>query len=189
MGKGIDQLNLHSDQPGYLKTPQMGNADPRHKSRKTNTRSSLNQSINWKIKSSLYTTHSQSAGGNHRFYDHRGPVSPSQLGGRQLNQVVTTPMIALDFSRHDSSVGQSQRGTQSGTAELTASNQLSPGSKFTAAGFLELKSVQGQSSNQREMLTQKLTLAGGSQISRHEDTKLRVLPPIADSGSLMGSKQ
>ncbi|KZV38253.1 hypothetical protein F511_13577 [Dorcoceras hygrometricum] len=36
---------------------------------------------------------------------------------------------------------------------------------------------------------QKLTLAGDSQISRHEDTTLRVLPPIADSGSLMGSKR
>ncbi|KZV34579.1 hypothetical protein F511_16437 [Dorcoceras hygrometricum] len=27
-----------------------------------------------------------------------GPVSPSQLGGRHSNPVVTTPMIALDFS-------------------------------------------------------------------------------------------
>ncbi|KZV17682.1 hypothetical protein F511_18140 [Dorcoceras hygrometricum] len=28
----------------------------------------------------------------------RGPVSPSQLGGRHSNPAVTTPMIALDFS-------------------------------------------------------------------------------------------
>ncbi|KZV57170.1 putative RNA-dependent RNA polymerase 3-like [Dorcoceras hygrometricum] len=131
LGKGIDQLNLHSVQPGYLKILQMGNTDPRHKSRKTNT-------------------------------------SPSQLGGRHSNPVVTTPMIALDFSgtthqsashnvtpnqfhvRHNNKshninhsmfkpkvakaaqfVPQFHKfyltDSQKGTAELTASNLLSPG--------------------------------------------------------------
>ncbi|KZV26290.1 hypothetical protein F511_40553 [Dorcoceras hygrometricum] len=32
---GIDQLNLRSVQLGYLMILQMGNTDPRHKSRKT----------------------------------------------------------------------------------------------------------------------------------------------------------
>ncbi|KZV57466.1 DNAJ heat shock N-terminal domain-containing protein [Dorcoceras hygrometricum] len=57
MGTGIDQLNLHSVQLGYLKILQVGNADPNSE-----------------------------------------PVSPSQLGGRHSNSVVTTPMIAFDFS-------------------------------------------------------------------------------------------
>ncbi|KZV13939.1 BRCT domain-containing protein [Dorcoceras hygrometricum] len=35
MGKGIDRLYHCSVQPGYLKILQMGNTDPRHKSRKT----------------------------------------------------------------------------------------------------------------------------------------------------------
>ncbi|KZV35689.1 hypothetical protein F511_44461 [Dorcoceras hygrometricum] len=34
-GTGIDQLNLRSVQLGYLMILQMGNTDPRHKSRKT----------------------------------------------------------------------------------------------------------------------------------------------------------
>ncbi|KZV36300.1 hypothetical protein F511_22415 [Dorcoceras hygrometricum] len=38
---GIDQLNFHSVQLGYLKLLQMGNTDPNNKSRKRNTRSSL----------------------------------------------------------------------------------------------------------------------------------------------------
>ncbi|KZV54148.1 hypothetical protein F511_09983 [Dorcoceras hygrometricum] len=64
MGTGVDQLYHSSVHPGYLKILQMGGTDPRHKSRKT--KYELDQSINWQIKSSLYTTHGQSAGGNHR---------------------------------------------------------------------------------------------------------------------------
>ncbi|KZV52768.1 transcription regulator [Dorcoceras hygrometricum] len=47
---------------------QMGNADPRHKDRKQGlSRNRIARPVyNWKITSSLYTTHSQSAGGNHR---------------------------------------------------------------------------------------------------------------------------
>ncbi|KZV36596.1 hypothetical protein F511_42463 [Dorcoceras hygrometricum] len=77
MGNGIDQMNLQSVQPGYLKILQMGNADPRPKSRKTNT-------------------------------------SPSQLGGRHSNPIVTTPMIALDFSGT----------TQQSASHNVASNQV-----------------------------------------------------------------
>ncbi|KZV18596.1 hypothetical protein F511_41375 [Dorcoceras hygrometricum] len=65
MEMGIDQLNLHSVQLGYLKILQMGNADP------NNTKAGKQI---------------------------RGSVNPSQLGGRHSNPVVTTPMIALDFS-------------------------------------------------------------------------------------------
>ncbi|KZV27657.1 hypothetical protein F511_43140 [Dorcoceras hygrometricum] len=62
---GIDQLELHSVQLGYLKILKMGNTDP------NNTKAGKQI---------------------------REPVSPSQLGGRHSNLVVTTPMIALDFS-------------------------------------------------------------------------------------------
>ncbi|KZV44952.1 hypothetical protein F511_28840 [Dorcoceras hygrometricum] len=62
---GIDQLNLHSVQLGYLKILQMGNADP------NNTKAGKQI---------------------------RGSVNPSQLGGRHSDPIVTTPMIALDFS-------------------------------------------------------------------------------------------
>ncbi|KZV18962.1 hypothetical protein F511_28068 [Dorcoceras hygrometricum] len=95
---GIDQLYHYSVQPGYLKILQMGNTDPRHKSRKTNTRiiGQLCQCINRQVISSrLYTTAYQP--GNHRSVI-IGPVSPSQLGGRHSYPVVTAPMIALDFS-------------------------------------------------------------------------------------------
>ncbi|KZV55561.1 translation initiation factor IF-2, chloroplastic [Dorcoceras hygrometricum] len=64
MKTGVDQLYHCSVQPGYLRILQMGDTDPKHKSRKTEYE--LDQSINWQIKSSLNTTHSQSAGGNHR---------------------------------------------------------------------------------------------------------------------------
>ncbi|KZV36600.1 hypothetical protein F511_29133 [Dorcoceras hygrometricum] len=78
MGKGIDQPNLHSVQPGYLMILQMGNADPRHKSRKTE----------YEVKPQ-YQKLSKQLTCN---------MPPSQLGGRHSNPVVTTPMIALDFS-------------------------------------------------------------------------------------------
>ncbi|KZV28701.1 F-box/FBD/LRR-repeat protein-like [Dorcoceras hygrometricum] len=60
----------------------------------------------------------QSAGGNHRSVI-IGPVSPSQLGGRHSNPVVTTPMIALDFS---------------GTTQQSASHNVAPNqiTKITA---------------------------------------------------------
>ncbi|KZV55682.1 hypothetical protein F511_29574 [Dorcoceras hygrometricum] len=152
MEKGVDQLNIHSVQPGYLKILQYGYTDPRHKT---------NQPVEiigpWSS----------------------GRVSPSQLGGRHSNPVVTTPMIALDFAgtthqlaSHNvapnqqanrfhsreirprsrfkplraaqsylNSTNSTSLLSQKGTAELTANNQLSPGSKITAASFLELKSV------------------------------------------------
>ncbi|KZV14049.1 hypothetical protein F511_44534 [Dorcoceras hygrometricum] len=44
-GKGIDQLNLHSVQLGYLMILQMGNTDPRHKSRKTKYEGYIDPSI------------------------------------------------------------------------------------------------------------------------------------------------
>ncbi|KZV38731.1 hypothetical protein F511_19529 [Dorcoceras hygrometricum] len=57
----------------------------------------LDQCINWQINSvSLYTsTVYQPRKSSVRDLQ---PVSPSQLGGRHSNLVVTTPMIALDFS-------------------------------------------------------------------------------------------
>ncbi|KZV18222.1 recQ-mediated genome instability protein 1 [Dorcoceras hygrometricum] len=85
-------------------------------------------------------------------------VNPSQLGGRHSNPVVTTPMIALDFSgtttqsaSHNVALNQvvNQSANQSldGTTELTAN----------ATSFLLV-----QNSRQKLQGTeiQKLTLAG-----------------------------
>ncbi|KZV21926.1 sterol 22-desaturase [Dorcoceras hygrometricum] len=67
-------------------------------------------------------------------------VNPSQLGGRHSNPVVTTPMIALDFSgtttqsaSHNvalnqvvnQSVNQAEDISQKGTANTRPSNQIS----------------------------------------------------------------
>ncbi|KZV43933.1 ferric reduction oxidase 2-like [Dorcoceras hygrometricum] len=73
--------------------------------------------------------------------------SPSQLGGRHSNPVVTTPMIALDFSgtthqsaSHNVAPNQITQSTAELTADATSFHLVQ---KFTTAGFLELKSVQG----------------------------------------------
>ncbi|KZV31176.1 hypothetical protein F511_05649 [Dorcoceras hygrometricum] len=72
---------------------------------------------------------------------------PSQLGGRHSNPVVTTPMIALDFSgtthqsaSHNVAPNQITQSTAELTADATSFHLVH---KFTAASFLELKSVQG----------------------------------------------
>ncbi|KZV50550.1 hypothetical protein F511_14209 [Dorcoceras hygrometricum] len=75
---GIDQVALHSVQLGYLKILQMGNTDPNNIKAGKEIRGQA--SVRRAIKTA-----------NH-------PVSPSQLGGRHSNPIVTTPMIALDFS-------------------------------------------------------------------------------------------
>ncbi|KZV53083.1 hypothetical protein F511_15830 [Dorcoceras hygrometricum] len=51
------------------------------------------------------------------FFYRSEPVSPSQLGGRHSNPVVTTPMIALDFSGT----------THQSASHNVAFNQISPG--------------------------------------------------------------
>ncbi|KZV56111.1 hypothetical protein F511_16711 [Dorcoceras hygrometricum] len=57
---------------------------------------------------------------------HKGwPVSPSQLGGRHSNPAVTTPMIVVGLFRHDTSVGQSQRGSQSGHQSINLAQYIS----------------------------------------------------------------
>ncbi|KZT76887.1 putative protein S-acyltransferase 19-like [Dorcoceras hygrometricum] len=93
---GIDQLALHSVHLGYLKILQMGNIDPNNTKAGKEIR---DQCINWQIISvSLYTrTVYQPEKSSVRDLQ-SPPVSPSQLGGRHSNPVVTTPMIALDFS-------------------------------------------------------------------------------------------
>ncbi|KZV42375.1 hypothetical protein F511_40604 [Dorcoceras hygrometricum] len=102
MEMGIDQLNLRSVQLGYLKILQMGNADPNNTKagRQTLGQASLDQQVDWQsYRSSLYTTHSKSAGGNHRsviFRTHQ-PIT-ARWSSDTTSQSVTTPMIALDFS-------------------------------------------------------------------------------------------
>ncbi|KZV46042.1 hypothetical protein F511_21681 [Dorcoceras hygrometricum] len=56
MGKGIDQPNLHSVQPGYLMILQMGNADPRHKSRKTEYENQQQPPVDTFSKENIKTT-------------------------------------------------------------------------------------------------------------------------------------
>ncbi|KZV51337.1 hypothetical protein F511_12032 [Dorcoceras hygrometricum] len=121
---GIDQLNFHSVQLGYLKLLQMGNTDPNNKSRKR--KYELDQSINWQLKSSLYTTHSQSAGGNHRSVI-IGARQPITARWRHSNPVVTTPTIALDFSGT----------TQESASHNVAPNQISSWLKSRTRDFLE----------------------------------------------------
>ncbi|KZV26313.1 hypothetical protein F511_21267 [Dorcoceras hygrometricum] len=79
METGIDQLNLHFVQLGYLKILQMGNADPNNTKLENNT--------------------SKSASGNHQsviFRVHQ-PIT-ARWYSDTTNQSVTTPMIALDYS-------------------------------------------------------------------------------------------
>ncbi|KZV52765.1 hypothetical protein F511_42475 [Dorcoceras hygrometricum] len=105
MEAGIDRLNLHSVQLGYLKILQMGNADPNNTKQENNTRANKDriarpayQLANQNL-SSLYTTHSKSAGGNHRsvIFRVRQPIT-ARWSSDTTNQSVTTSMIALDFS-------------------------------------------------------------------------------------------
>ncbi|KZV45427.1 peroxisome biogenesis protein 1 [Dorcoceras hygrometricum] len=112
MEMGIDQLNLHSVQLGYLKILQMGNADP------NNTKAGKQI---------------------------RGSVNPSQLGGRHSNPIVTTPMIALDFS---------------GTTTQSASHNVALISGHQSICQAQYVLATRQSSIQREMLTPKLKPAG-----------------------------
>ncbi|KZV45077.1 hypothetical protein F511_25017 [Dorcoceras hygrometricum] len=130
MGKGIDQRNLHSVQPGYLKILQMGLS-------KNRIARPVHQLAN-QIKP-LY--HAQPISRwKSSVRDHRGPSA--HHSSVVDTPVVTTPMIALDISgtTHQSA---SHNITQS-TAELTAdATSFHKVQKFTAAGFLELKSVQG----------------------------------------------
>ncbi|KZV36874.1 hypothetical protein F511_18047 [Dorcoceras hygrometricum] len=147
----------------------MGNTDPNNKSRKRNTRSSLNQSINWQLISSLYTTHSQSAGGNHRsvIIGARQPITARR-------QTLVSDSHRSDDSvglfGNDSRVGQSQRGTQSGyqiksvnqaqdgTVDLTACEQISPNLKITRPKTSSNKSVQGTNHKKNKaQTTRKLT--------------------------------
>ncbi|KZV31282.1 hypothetical protein F511_41657 [Dorcoceras hygrometricum] len=102
MGMGIDQLNLHSVQLGYLKILKVGNADP------TNTKAgkqirgqaSLDQRINWQIKSLKPLYHAQQVSRwKSSVRDIQGPSTHhSSVVFRHNNQSITTPMIALDFS-------------------------------------------------------------------------------------------
>ncbi|KZV36963.1 hypothetical protein F511_20263 [Dorcoceras hygrometricum] len=119
---------------------------------------------------------------------------PSQLGGRHSNPVVTTPMIPLDFSgtTHQSAshnvapnqvINQSVKGsTYNSKHGITHDrrNQLSPASKFTAAGFLELKSAQGEthgtdfskSFEQQQLHASTPALIQGSKWVKSERAKL-----------------
>ncbi|KZV29877.1 putative acyl-activating enzyme 1, peroxisomal [Dorcoceras hygrometricum] len=101
---GIDQLNFHSVQLDYLVLLQMGNADPNNKSKERST--------------------SQSAGGNHRsvIIGARQPITArrrhSYSGSHRSDD-------SVGLFGHDSTVGQSQRGTQSGmlTQKLTLAEE------------------------------------------------------------------
>ncbi|KZV49534.1 hypothetical protein F511_28337 [Dorcoceras hygrometricum] len=107
MGTGVDQLYHCSVQPGYLKILQMGDTYPRHKSRKTE----------YEVKPQ-YEELSKQLNMQHAInqcYECMKAIkesdSPSQLGGRHSNPIVTTPMIALDFS---------------GTTQRSASHNMAP---------------------------------------------------------------
>ncbi|KZV30948.1 hypothetical protein F511_20494 [Dorcoceras hygrometricum] len=114
METGIDQMNLHSVQLGYLKILQVGNTDPNNnKSRKTNT--------------------SKSAGGNHRsvVFRVRQPIT-ARWSSDTTNQSVTTPMIALDFSgTTNQSLKSTSTDSHKGMVQTTEASQLPPATKFT----------------------------------------------------------
>ncbi|KZV31489.1 inositol-1,4,5-triphosphate-5-phosphatase [Dorcoceras hygrometricum] len=82
----------------------------------------LDQSINWKLKSRLYTTHIQSAGGNHRSVI-IGARQPITARWRHSKPVVTTPTIALDFSGTTQQSASHNVAPNQGTTELTTRNQ------------------------------------------------------------------
>ncbi|KZV28588.1 hypothetical protein F511_38509 [Dorcoceras hygrometricum] len=190
MGNGIDQLNLHSVQPSYLEILQMGNTDPRHKSRKTNTRSSLRLSKK-RIARPVHQLANQIKPLYHaqpiRRWKSSGPISPSQLGGRHSNPVVTTPMIALDFSgtthqsaSHNVAPNQITQSTAELTADATSFHLVQ---KFTAAGFLELKSVQELKSTRNAHPKSHASRRFTDLTARRHSTSRS--SSNADSGSLM----
>ncbi|KZV39035.1 hypothetical protein F511_34638 [Dorcoceras hygrometricum] len=93
-----------------------------------------------------------------------GPVSPSQLGGRHSNPVVTTPMIALYFS---------------GTTHQSASHNVAPNQVLTTR--TELKST--RNAHPKAHASRRFT---DLTARRHSTSRSS---SNADSGSLMGSKR
>ncbi|KZV43028.1 putative pectinesterase/pectinesterase inhibitor 33-like [Dorcoceras hygrometricum] len=130
MGTGIEQLNLHSVQLGYLKILQVGNTDP------NNTK----QEKKYEVKPQ-YEEPSKQLIMQHdinQCYEMQ-PVSPSQLGGRHSNPVVTTPMIALDFSGT----------THQSASHNVAFNQISQPEIYACSS---IKAVQGFSNSYLQQL-------------------------------------
>ncbi|KZV48674.1 Replication protein A 70 kDa, Meiotic and somatic DNA repair [Dorcoceras hygrometricum] len=87
---GIDQLELHSVQIGYLKILQMGSTDPKD--------TKAGKEI-------------------------RGSVSRSQLDGRHSNGSHHSN-DSIGLFRHNTSVGQSQRGSKSGHQSINLSQDV-----------------------------------------------------------------
>ncbi|KZV15533.1 hypothetical protein F511_02694 [Dorcoceras hygrometricum] len=96
---GIDQLALHSVQLGYLKILKMDNTDPNNTKvgKEIRGQASLDQCINWQSSQSASIPAWCINRGNHRSVIFRAR-QPITARGRHSNPVVTTPMIALDFS-------------------------------------------------------------------------------------------
>ncbi|KZV16416.1 phytosulfokine receptor 1-like [Dorcoceras hygrometricum] len=135
MGTGIDQLNLHSVQLGYLKVLQVGNADPNNTKagKQIRDQASLDQRINWQIKSLEPLYHAQQVSRwKSSVRDLQGlSTHHSSVVFRQNNQSVTTPMIALDFSGTTNqsashNVALKQLPTLSHTPHAAADRRRSP---------------------------------------------------------------
>ncbi|KZV50047.1 hypothetical protein F511_34063 [Dorcoceras hygrometricum] len=81
------------------------------------------------------------------------PVSPSQLGGRHSNPIVTTPMIVLDFS------GTTHQSASHNVAFNQVINQSFNQAQDISPGMANLKpSLTGHNNSARRTLTHKLTL-------------------------------
>ncbi|KZV24652.1 hypothetical protein F511_37001 [Dorcoceras hygrometricum] len=95
----------------------MGDTDPRHKSRKTE----------YEVKPQYEELFKQLTCNMLRWKS-SGPVSPSQLGGRHSNGSHHSD-DSVGLFGHDSTIGQSQRGTQSASIYLNRFHKQRPATK------------------------------------------------------------
>ncbi|KZV16291.1 interaptin [Dorcoceras hygrometricum] len=136
MGTGIDQLALHSVQLGYLKILQMGNADPKDTKagKEIRGQASLDQCIDWQIISiePLYHARCINRGNNRSvIFRARQPITPRWYSDNQSVGHHSDDSVRL--FRHDTSVGQSQRGSQSGHQSICQS-----GSRWIKVNWSEI---------------------------------------------------
>ncbi|KZV24062.1 KH domain-containing protein-like [Dorcoceras hygrometricum] len=97
IARPVYQLANHHNQPLYPHDVSTGEIiGTTHLSASHNV--AINQVINQSIRLNILYTRTMYQPGKSSVRDLQSPVSPSQLGGRHSNQIVTIPMIALDFS-------------------------------------------------------------------------------------------
>ncbi|KZV20364.1 scopoletin glucosyltransferase [Dorcoceras hygrometricum] len=153
---GIDQLNFHLVQLGYLKFLQMGNTDP----------------------------NKTKVGNKYEVKPHYEELSKQINMQHAINQCYECMSLSKEISQLDRCNNRQIITCRLYTTVYQPGNHRSViiGARqpITARRLKPLK----QSLKYKGLLTQTFTLTEGSQISRHEDTRqLRVPPPALIQGS------